>query len=156
MLFDPTVPPERFDVRGMPHARPSGEARELDIEPKEGLEQVREILVGASQRDLERRLARVESHFAARGNDLQQETRRRMEVIETHLKKETDALALRVETEIVDTRDALRAFSREHREATSALEQRVVKLEEVVAKQQQALRQQVLESGEVVSRRAAS
>jgi hypothetical protein len=114
-------------------------------QPKEGVEQIREILVGAFQREFERRLARVESHFATRSNDLQQDARRRMEVIESHLKKETDTLAARFEADTVEARDALRASGREYRETMTALDMRVAKLEEAVSKQQQALRQQILD-----------
>lgn len=111
---------------------------------KDGIEQIREILVGAIQRDLERRVARAESHFASRAAELQQEARRRTEVVETHLKKESDALSSRFEGESVETKDALRALAREHREAVSALEQRVAKLEESLVKVQHTLRNEML------------
>jgi hypothetical protein len=112
---------------------------------KDAMEQIREILVGAMQRELERRISRAETHFGARANELQQDARRRVEVVESHLTKETSALAARVEADSVETKEALRALGRDHREMTSSLEQRVVKLEEAVAKQQHALRQQLLE-----------
>lgn len=113
-------------------------------EAKDGIEQIREILVGAIQRDLERRVARAESHFQARATELQQEARRRTEVVEAHLKKETDALSSRVEGDSVETKDSLRAIAREHREALSALEQRVAKVEESLVKMQHVLRDEIL------------
>jgi phage host-nuclease inhibitor protein Gam len=112
---------------------------------KDAMDQIREIVVGAIQRELEKRISRAETHFAARTNEMQQDGRRRTEVIESHLQKESDALSARVEAEAVDTKEALRALGRDHREMTSALEQRVAKLEELMARQQQALRQQILE-----------
>lgn len=111
---------------------------------KDGIEQIREILVGAIQRDLERRLARAESHFQARAAELQQEARRRTEVVEAHLKKETDALSSRIDGDSVETKDSLRVIAREHREAVSALEQRVVKVEEALVKVQHVLRDEML------------
>ena len=45
-----------------------------------GLDQVRELLFGAIQRDLEQRLGRSTSHASARLQDLEQEHRRRTEV----------------------------------------------------------------------------
>src|SRR5262249_37825671 len=66
-------------------------------ERKDGIDQVREILVGAIQRDLERKLARTESHLNARLAEIQQEARRRTEVIEAHLRKESDALSARMD-----------------------------------------------------------
>jgi hypothetical protein len=118
-------------------------------EPKEGLEQIREIVVGAFEREVERRLMRLEAEVSARGSDLPQEARRRMDVIEAHLRKETEALAGRVETETTDTREALRTLGREQRESTTALEQRLTKLEELVAKQHHGLRQEILDQAKL-------
>src|SRR3974390_2556944 len=69
-------------------------------ETTDGIGQVREILVGAIQRDLERRLSRLEAHVGARVVDLQQEVRRRIDVIEAHLRKEIEALSTRLESEV--------------------------------------------------------
>jgi hypothetical protein len=114
-------------------------------ESRDGIEQVRDILVGAVQRDLERRIAKLETHVGARVTELQQEVRRRIDVIETHLRKELDALSARVEGELVEVKDGLRAMSREHRETNSAAEQRTAKLEETVSRAQHDLRSQILD-----------
>jgi hypothetical protein len=114
-------------------------------EQREGLEQIREILVGAVQHELERRLARTESHFTNRLNDLQQEARRRTEVIEAHLRKETEALSGRLDGELAELKEALRALARDHREAASALGQRVGKAEEALVRSQHELRQHILD-----------
>jgi hypothetical protein len=112
---------------------------------KVGIDQIREILVGAIARDLERRLARAESHFAARAAEIEQEARRRMEMIETHLKKELDTLGNRVDAEAVETKEAVRTAQREHRDVVTLLEQRIAKLEDSVLKGQHILRQQMLD-----------
>jgi hypothetical protein len=115
------------------------------IEPKDGIEQVREILVGAIQRELERKVVRVESHLAARLAELQQETRRRTEVIESHLKKETEMLAARLDAEVVEIKETLRGLARDHRESVTAVEQRAAKLEEATSRAQHELRGQILD-----------
>ena len=112
---------------------------------KVGIDQIREILVGAIARDLERRLARAESHFAARAAEIEQEARRRTEMIETHLKKEVDTLANRVDAEALETKEAVRTAQREHRDIVTLLEQRIAKLEDTVVKAQHVLRQQMLD-----------
>jgi hypothetical protein len=114
-------------------------------EPRDGIEQLREILVGAIQRDLERKLARIESQITSRLAELQQETRRRSDVIEGHLRKESDALAARLESEVVEIKESLRTMSRDHSEATSAIEKRVTKLEEGLSRAQHDLRAQILD-----------
>jgi hypothetical protein len=126
--------------------RPSIESRASQPgESAEGLAQLREILVGANVRDLERRLARAESHMTARANELEQESRRRMEVIEAHLRKESDALTYRLEHELAQTGEAIRTVTREHRESLATVDQRVAKLEEAMVKAQRETRDQMLQ-----------
>jgi hypothetical protein len=114
-------------------------------ELKDGIDQVREILVGAIQRELERKLARAESHLAARLAEIQNEARRRTEVIEAHLRKESDALSARMDGELNEIQEGLRSLTREHRDTKGALEQRVAKLEENFVRSQHDLRNQILE-----------
>jgi hypothetical protein len=114
-------------------------------EQKDGIEQVREILVGAIQRDLERRVSRLESRFVARINELEKEARRRTDVIEAHLKTETESLSLRLQGEIVEIKDALRALTHDHRDKVASFDQRVGKMEENLARGHQELRQQILD-----------
>jgi len=114
-------------------------------ETKDGIGQIREVLFGAAQREIERRLARVESHFVARLSDVQQESRKRTEVIEAHMRKELDMLALRTQSETAELRDALRESTRERRDASAALEQRIAKAEESLSNALHELRQQILD-----------
>jgi hypothetical protein len=115
------------------------------IETRDGIEQVREILFGATQRDLERRIAKLETHLAARVTELQQEGRRRLDVVEAHVRKEIDSLSARLEHEIVELKEDLRGLTRDHRETNVASEQRVVKLEETALRAQHELRAQILD-----------
>ena len=119
------------------------------IEAADGLVQLREILVGAIQRDLERRLTRVEAHGAVRATEAQQEAKQRIEFIEAHMRAEAESLGQRVRTDGAETKEAIRALSREQRETAAALEQRVGKLEEALARMQQELRDQILAQAKV-------
>jgi hypothetical protein len=110
-----------------------------------GLEQIREILFGALFRELERRLARSDVHMSSRSREIEQEARKRTEVLEGHLRAEIGALATRVEHAFVEAADALRNVARENREAISALEKRIAKAEEAGAVAQRELRNQLLE-----------
>ena len=92
-----------------------------------GLEHIREILFGAVQREFERRLVRSDAHLTARLHELEQETRRRMDVLESHLRKELEALAGRVTREAGDVGEAFRKMSKEHREAMAAPSRRARK-----------------------------
>lgn len=121
------------------------EPRPASPEGTESLAQLREILVGATVRDLERRLVRAEAHMTARTQELEQESRRRMDVIESHMRKESDALTARLERELVQTSESIRAVMREHRESITAADQRASKLEESLVRAQRDLRDQLLQ-----------
>jgi hypothetical protein len=125
------------------HAGESAPKAEL-MEPP-GLEQIREILFGALFRELERRLVRSDLHLNAHAKEIEQEARRRTEVLETHLRTAIEALAARVEHTLVEAADALRGVTRENREAISALERRIAKAEEAGTVAQRELRNQLLE-----------
>jgi len=109
------------------------------------LEQVREILFGAPFRDLERKLARVDSHLAVEAEELRKEMRRRIGVLEGHVQRESEALISRFESERSAHAEALTNVHRESRDVVVALEQRVTKLEESLARAQRELRQQILD-----------
>jgi hypothetical protein len=110
-----------------------------------GLDQIREILFGAIFRELERRLVRADLHLGSRTKEIEQEARRRTEVLEAHLRTEIAALAARVERAFVESAEALRGVGRESREAMSALEKRISKTEEFSASAQRELRNQMLD-----------
>jgi hypothetical protein len=125
--------------------QPSEATARPEIAGPIGLEQIREILFGALFRELERRLARADVHTSTRSKEIEQEARRRTEVLEGHLRTEIGALASRVENAFVEAADALRSVARENRDAISALEKRVAKAEEAGAGAQRELRKQMLE-----------
>ncbi|MCZ7684341.1 MAG: hypothetical protein M5U28_38430 [Sandaracinaceae bacterium] len=124
-----------------------GAEPEVRQEPRggDGIAQLREILFGSVLQELQRRIARTDAQHVAREHDLKHEARRRVEIVESHLQRELAALADRVEREVTETSEALRTVSREQREASSALEHRIAKLEEMVAQAQRRLRQELLD-----------
>jgi len=109
-----------------------------------GLEQVREILFGASFRELERKLARSDVHTSTRSREIEQEARKRTEVLEAHLRAEIGALVSRADQGFSDAAEAVRNITREDREAVSALEKRIAKAEEAGIVAQRELRNQLL------------
>jgi len=148
-----TEKPQETEIRPVPAApkqvvantdAQAGEAPRSALGPV-GLDQIREILFGALFRELERKLVRADVHLGTRSVEIEQEARRRTEVLETHLRTEIGALAARVEHAFVDAADALRNVTRENRDAIGALEKRIAKAEEAGAGAQRDLRNQMLE-----------
>jgi hypothetical protein len=109
------------------------------------LEQVRELLFGQQYRELERKLARVDSHLAGDTEVLRGDLRQRLEALQTQLYKEVEALANRLAAEHTAQLDALNQVARESRDVVAALELRVTKLEEGLARSQRDVRQQILD-----------
>lgn len=108
------------------------------------LAQLREILFGAVQRDLERRLARADAQLASRAEELQAEVKRRTEVLESHLAKELDALRVQLETQQRTQAEASDRIANAAHEAVAVLERRVARLEEALAAAQREMRQEAL------------
>jgi exonuclease VII large subunit len=121
---------------------PSAAAEEL---VHAGLDQIREILFGTMYRDIERRLARANAHMVSSTHDLENQTRRRTEVLESHLRKEIGALTTRIERDLGEVRGSLDTMTRDHRDLVTRLEQRLSKVEESSAQSQRELRHQLLE-----------
>jgi len=143
-------PPEQRGMQPLTSPRPAGETpRSPETRAEEtvyaGLEQIREILYGSSHRELERRLARADAHLVARTRELEQENRRRMDVLEAHVKRETEALLGRLERESAETAEALRKMARDHSEAVAGVEQKLAKIEESSAQGGREMRQQLLD-----------
>ena len=110
-----------------------------------GLDQIREILFGPMVRELERGLLRLDAHLATRARDLEEESRRRTEVLESHLRNETTAISARLDRELSEIGEGLRKIGREQREAIAGVEHKLARLEESNARNDRELRQQLLE-----------
>jgi hypothetical protein len=108
------------------------------------LEQVREILFGPQQRELTRRLARTDVHFAAQAEELKNEARRRLDLLEAYVRKELEGLTAAAEAHRATQLEGVDNHVRESRDTIRLLEQRVTKLEENVARTQHDFREQLL------------
>ncbi|WP_437893980.1 OmpH family outer membrane protein [Sorangium sp. So ce124] len=109
------------------------------------LEQVRDILCGAQFREFARRLAHTDAQVAAQAEELRSEARRRLDALEAHMRSEIDSLSASIEAQRAAADGALGSAARESREALELIAQRVQRLEELVARTQRELRQQLLD-----------
>jgi hypothetical protein len=132
---DKVQAPVTPQVRVLPEPEPA----------RASIEQVRELLFGAIYRDLELHMSRTDTQVAARVHDLEQEFRRRTEIIESHLKKETETVAARIDRQLGELNDGLRNLMREQRELAAQTDRRIAKSEEAAAAAQQELRHRLLE-----------
>lgn len=109
------------------------------------LEQVREILCGAQHRELARRLSRTDAQLAAQADELRAEARRRLDLLEGHVRREMESLNASLDAHRAADAEALGNVARESREALGLIDQRIRRLEELVTRTQRELRQQMLE-----------
>lgn len=106
----------------------------MQSDERGNLERVREILFGARSRDVDQRVARLESRLASEMSLVREELRRRFAELETHVRGEIEALAGRLDEEATARVDA-----------ATTLEQRVNRVDESSARGQRDLRRQILD-----------
>lgn len=135
---------KRILMSASARAEPEGAVAQA-APPAGNLDQVREILFGAHYRELERKLLRLEGHIASQGNELRGEARRLVQALETHVNKEIEAVGAQRDADRSAQMDALSHLAREARDTALALEQRITKLEDGLARSQREFRQQILE-----------
>jgi hypothetical protein len=123
------------------------EAADMDFNAN-GLDRIREILLGEILAELERRLMRLDSLIANRSSELQHDMRVRTDALEAHIRTELDALITRSTRDNSDVGGAIRALRTEQHEVYAELEKRLshveARLEESTARVERELRAQLL------------
>ncbi|WP_434041997.1 MULTISPECIES: hypothetical protein [Sorangium] len=120
-------------------------AAHLESAITNSLEQVRDILCGAQLRELARRLSHTDAQLAVQAEELRSEARRRLDVLEAHMRKEIEALSATLEAQRAASACTLGNVARESRDAIASFEQRIQRLEDLVTRTHRELRQQLLE-----------
>ncbi|HJW14848.1 MAG TPA: hypothetical protein VJ776_09135 [Thermoanaerobaculia bacterium] len=115
------------------------------------LEKIRDILFGAQVQDFEKRFARLEERLLKETSDARAETKKRFDGLEAFIKKEVESLSDRIKTEQGERTEAGKELSRELREAARALEKKLSQLDDLTAKSQRELRQQVLDQSKALT-----
>jgi hypothetical protein len=116
----------------------------------ENLEKVRELLFGSQLRDQDKRFARLEERIAKELSDVRDESRRRLDSLESYIKKEIQGLIERIKTEQIDRADADKELTQEHRESIKAVEKRLNQVDERAGTIQRELREEILEQSKVL------
>ncbi len=115
------------------------------------LDKVRDILFGGQMRDLDRRFARVEERLTQEAAALEEQLRKRIAALESFARTETEALSQRLESEHTARRDANAELARGLQDRAAELERRSAALDDLIARVQRDLRQQILEAQQRLS-----
>ena len=107
------------------------------------LDKVRDLLFGGQMRDYDRKFARLEERLVKETADLREEVRRRLSALEAYMKAEVEAQSdrLRAEQEGRSTGD--KELGRELRDSAQQFDQKLSQLDDLVARNQRDLRQQL-------------
>ena len=109
------------------------------------LDKVRDILFGPQARDYERRLIRLEERLVKETTELREDVRKRLEVLEGFIRRESESLADRLTRERDERVAAANDLSRDIKDVSRTHEQAAAAFDERLARDQREVRQQMLD-----------
>jgi hypothetical protein len=109
------------------------------------VDKIREILFGGQMRDYDKRFNRLEERLLKESTELREESRRRVEALETFVNKEFAALVNRLQAEQQSREASVQTMSRELNDAIKSLDARLTQFYNQNTEAQHDLRQQLLE-----------
>jgi hypothetical protein len=113
--------------------------------PKEGIGQVRELIVGNQIREIESRFGLTEERIVKETVEMRDDIRRRFDTLEHFIKHEAGALNGRVGDESKHRKEADQRLGEESKQNISRIEERLARLEEQSAARDHELRQLILD-----------
>lgn len=108
------------------------------------LDKVRDILVGNQMRDVERKFARLEERLLKECTNLRDETKKRLDSLESYFKTEIESLAKQVNNEQAERGQALKKLAEQHQNTTVSLENKLAQFDEKTTNNQREMREQIL------------
>lgn len=119
---------------------------QADQEPASSgnIEKIRDILFGAQMRDYDRQFIRLEEKLLKESADLREETRRRLDSLENYVKQELTALNDRLKIEHQQRSQLTDEMTRELRETSRSIGQKIGHLEEQALENHREVREHIL------------
>lgn len=108
------------------------------------LDKVRDILFGNQMREVEKKLARLEERLIKESTNSRDETRKRLDSLESYIKTEISSLAKQINNEQGERGQALKALTEEHKNIIISLENKLAQFEEKTINNQRDVREQIL------------
>lgn len=109
------------------------------------VDKIREILFGGQMRDYDKRFNRLEERLLKESAELREDSRRRVEALETFVNKEFAALINRLQAEQQSRESSVQIMSRELNEAIKSLDAKLTQFYNQSTETGHDLRQQLLE-----------
>jgi uncharacterized phage infection (PIP) family protein YhgE len=122
-----------------------------DIREGANVDKIRDILFGSQMRDYDKRFVRLEERLAKAADALRDDLKKRFDSLESFVQQEVESLHQRLKTEKSERVETLKEFTRETRDSSKALENRLSQLDEHLTAAQGDLRSRILEQSKVLS-----
>jgi hypothetical protein len=135
----------RSETELEPNAQPRTDDPEGAPAGGENVDKIRDILFGTQMRDYDKRFQRLEERLLKESADLREDSRKRFDALEAYIKKEFEALGMRISAEKTARTDDVQHLSEGMKDLARNAERRAANLEDHVNQGQAELRQQILE-----------
>ena len=109
------------------------------------VDKIRDILFGNQMRDYNKRFALLEERILQEIKDLRDETKNRLDTMESYIQKEIDSLSNRLNTEQKLRAESLEKVTNEFKVESKAMSDNIERLEDQQSQDSRDLRQQLLE-----------
>jgi DNA anti-recombination protein RmuC len=108
------------------------------------LDKVRDILFGNQIREVDKRFARIEERLINELVNVRDETRKRLDALESYIRQEVDSLSERLKKEQSERDTVVRSLSEDQKNINLSLENKIAQLDEETTHRQRELREQIL------------
>jgi DNA repair exonuclease SbcCD ATPase subunit len=109
------------------------------------LDKVRDILFGNQVREYDKRFSRLEERVIKECATVRDDTRKRLDSLESFLKNELESLSERLKHEHSTRDEAVKALAQESKEMTASLERKFTQFDEQTSNSQREVRQHILD-----------
>jgi hypothetical protein len=121
-----------------------------DVREGANVDKIRDILFGSQMRDYDKRFVRLEERLAKAADALRDDLKKRFDSLESFVQQEVESLHQRLKTEKSERVDALKELTRESRDSSKSLENRLSQLDEHLAAAQGDLRSRILDQSKTL------
>jgi len=115
-----------------------------EIQEDGNIDKIRDILFGSQARDFDRRFSRLEERLVKEVAEMRDETSKKLDTLEDYIKGEVKSLTERLVSEQNARMDSAQELSNGLKELAHNFDKKVTQLNEVTAKSESDLRQQIL------------
>jgi methyl-accepting chemotaxis protein len=121
-----------------------------DVREGANVDKIRDILFGSQMRDYDKRFARLEERLAKAADALRDDLKKRFDSLESFVQQEVESLHQRLKTEKSERLETLKELTRETRDSSKMLENRLSQLDEHLVAAQGDLRARILDQSKAL------